>query len=108
MNENVCRLCRRYAGRPKSVSIRGWLCAKLIEIRRSDVVPGFSYFWRDMLHPILPDRKEIPEWCERPLEQVILRDGEKCEARPDEDRGLKYDGNKAAEERKEWKFSKGW
>lgn len=93
MNESVCRLCRRYAG--KSRVSRGWLCAKFLEARPSQVIPGFMFFEKDEMHPMTEGRREIPEWCERPLEQVVVPAGMELQARKDPQ--LEYDGNKEAE-----------
>jgi hypothetical protein len=43
------------------------------------------------------DRKVPPDWCEKPLEQVILEPDAKPDIRPDEDARLVRDGNMAAE-----------
>lgn len=97
MNENVCRLCRRYARRTSNGMARGWLCAKWLNLVHSPVIPGHSYWERDHLHPMTDDRKVPPDWCEKPLEQVILEPDAKPDIRPDEDARLVRDGNMAAE-----------
>lgn len=42
------------------------------------------------------ERKVPPDWCEKPLEQVVLRPDESVSVRPDEP--VVHDGNE------EWKF----
>ena len=95
MNENVCRTCRRYAGRASSGVVVGWLCARRLTTSVSEVVPGHSYFKRDQLHPMAESRAVPPDWCEKPLEQVIL----KPEDAPvlEQDSNIVHDGNFAAE-----------
>ena len=94
MNEKVCRICRRYAGRPLDGSVRGWLCARAVEKEYSEVVPGFSFYKKDMLHPMTEDRREPPDWCERTLEQVVLGKNDDFEARGD--KPVEFDGNEQA------------
>lgn len=96
MNENVCRACRRYQGRLENGLSRGWLCAREVYMQESDVVPGFSFLKKDKLHPMTSERAEYPEWCERPLEQVILASGDECGLRPDDEEKMRHDGNRVA------------
>ena len=97
MNENVCRLCRRYAERPSSGVVRGWLCAKTLWTVPSEVIPEHSYWERDNLHPMWEARRIPPDWCEKPLEQVILKPDVKPDMRPDDNARLVHDGNVKAE-----------
>lgn len=80
------------------------MCAKHVQKQWSEVVPGFSYYDRDMLHPMTDSRSEPPEWCERPLEQVVLEPDADVEARPDGK--IEYDGNGAAQTHREMRMAK--
>ena len=91
MNENVCRLCKRYAG--KSSFTRGWLCASVIFLMPSKVIPGCSYYVKDNFHPITEDRKVLPEWCEKPLEQVVLNPDASVPDSIRKDGLVQFDGN---------------
>ena len=84
----------------------GWMCAKEVSMEESDVVPGYSYVKLDVLHPVVESRTVPPDWCERPLEQVILNPDDKPDLR--EDARLVYDGNSQAENRAEELKSKRW
>jgi len=97
MNENVCRRCRRYAGRKEGVPARGWRCAQDADMTPSEVIPGHSFCRQDRLRPITEEMTEPPDWCEKPLEQLLLAPKAEVEARPDET--LVQDGNKVAERR---------
>jgi len=59
------------------------------------VIPGHTYVERDLLHPMTESRTEPPEWCERPLEQVMLGPRDVVDIQGD--KGLVYDGNRDAE-----------
>ena len=63
----------------------------------SRVVPGHSYCRQDNLRPVTEEMKVPPDWCERPLEQVVLEPKAEIEARPDVT--LVADGNGVAEHR---------
>ena len=97
-------MCRRYAGRSVSGMLAGWLCARSVQLCVSEVVPGFSYYKKDMLHPMTRVRRVPPNWCERPLEQVVLDSDADIEARPDET--MMYDGNPEAQRHLEERMAK--
>jgi hypothetical protein len=55
---------------------------------------------RNKFHPITEERLNPPEWCERPLEQVILSPTEDVDIK--KDAAVVYDGNHRAEHRADW------
>ena len=93
MNENVCRTCRRYCGRHELVE--GWVCASVIQIRGSYVVPGFKFAGKyDRVQ--VKETMSPPDWCERPLEHIITKPGEEVDLIKDSILG-EFDGNNRAE-----------
>lgn len=106
MNENVCRKCRRYAGKSVSGYVRGdaWLCARSIEQEESEVIPGHSYWKKNDLHPIIASVQQPPEWCDRPLEQVLLTSDAPADIMADST--IVFDGNDVAERKERNVLSK--
>jgi len=61
----------------------------------SAVVPGHSYAEKNSFHPMSDNRVVPPEWCERALEQVVLKPDEAVEF--EADANVVFDGNPAGE-----------
>ena len=102
MNRSVCEVCRRFE--PDSHKrFDVWMCAETVWLEKSDVIPGHRFVIRDNLHYMTADC-QIPEWCERTLEQTILSADETVEVTPDAQ--LVFDGNHAAEHRHKQKMVK--
>jgi hypothetical protein len=97
MNRNVCLKCRRYLERSSVGFAREgtWLCAKLVRQEESDVIPGHSFWRKDLLHPISESTSQPPDWCERALEQVILPSDAEVDIMGD--KNIVFDGNDAAD-----------
>lgn len=95
MNEQVCKLCKRYT--KSNGMYKGWVCARFVHKVESNVIPGFLYYKKDGLHPITTDMKIPPDWCDRPLEQVILAPEDDVNIQKDVQMSLEFDGNKNAE-----------
>jgi hypothetical protein len=74
---------------------------------QSEVIPGYSFWKKDDLHPIIASSQQPPEWCERPLEQVILPSDVPVEIMADST--LVFDGNEVAKRKEANVLNKdGW
>jgi len=106
MNLSVCQKCRRFSGKtPENDKV--WLCAEVVYMSPSDVIPGHRYLCKDNYHYLNADVSVPPEWCERPLEQTILDPNEKVNIESHEQR-LIHDGNKNCEFRVLHKHRRDW
>ena len=94
MNRKVCEKCRRYGGSWNGNG-KTWYCAEDVQLWSSEVIPEHSSLEKDKFHPITEGMLKPPEWCERPLEQVILSPDEDVDIK--KDATLVYDGNRRAE-----------
>ena len=104
MNRELCEKCRRYESDPDK---RGgiWMCAKHIYLEHSSVIPGHSFYIRNLFH-YMTSEAQVPEWCERPLEKTILNPDEKTDIAPDSN--VQYDGNDLAVWHRRDKEQKAW